>query len=371
MPSRGPLRASGLVDPAEGLSFSGAVIAQPQYESLALNVSVEPRTEMASSRPPEMAAGTLAELPQAVSSQSASPEEEAKPDCDTSQSDLFCVYEIQSGDTLSGIAAKFGLTGNEDVAPWELLVASNKPDITSEDDLLQIGQKLRIPTAPAAIADAAAAAAADGEGSGGAPSRSAVIHTVLRTQTLSEIADIYGVTVEDIVNANRLSDPNSLQIGDELLIPNPTQIEAPPAPGGSGGSGGSGQPSVGPRSASGFIWPTTGPISSYYGPGHPLGIDIDLYASPNAPIGAAMSGTVTFAGGNSCCSYGLYVVIEHGNGVQTVYAHLSELSVSVGERVSQGELIGYGGRTGYATGNHLHFEVHVNGNIVNPLSYLP
>jgi len=84
-----------------------------------------------------------------------------------------------------------------------------------------------------------------------------------------------------------------------------------------------------------------------------------------------MAGVVTFAGGNACCSYGLYVVIEHGNGYQTLYAHLSKVSVSVGERVSQGELIGYGGRTGYATGPHLHFEVYVNGAVVDPLAYLP
>jgi len=84
-----------------------------------------------------------------------------------------------------------------------------------------------------------------------------------------------------------------------------------------------------------------------------------------------MAGVVTFAGGNACCSYGLYVVIDHGNGYQTLYAHLSKVSVSVGERVSQGELIGYGGRSGYATGPHLHFEVHVSGAIVDPLAYLP
>jgi len=119
------------------------------------------------------------------------------------------------------------------------------------------------------------------------------------------------------------------------------------------------------------MWPTTGPISSYYGPAHPLGIDIDLFSNPNAPIGAAAAGTVSFAGGNACCSYGYYVVVDHGNGIQTLYAHFSSISVSVGERVAAGEILGLGGRTGYATGNHLHFEVHVNGAIVNPLEYLP
>jgi len=278
--------------------------------------------------------------------------------CDTSQSSLYCVYTVQEGDTLGSIAVKFGIKGNleEDVAPYELLVHSNKPDIVSEDDLLQIGQKLRIP-----------------RGNG-------VIHTVLRNDTLSDIASIYDVPVDDIlaVAGNDLADPDSLSIGKEILIPNPKRFAFPvasssPTPSG-GGAAEAQAPSIvsgGSRSGSGFIWPTSGPISSPFGPGHPLGIDIDLFSNPNAPIGAAMAGVVTFAGGNACCSYGLYVVVDHGNGYQTLYAHLSKIAVSVGQRVSQGQLLGYGGRTGYATGNHLHFEVHRNGAVINPFSVLP
>jgi murein DD-endopeptidase MepM/ murein hydrolase activator NlpD len=122
----------------------------------------------------------------------------------------------------------------------------------------------------------------------------------------------------------------------------------------------------------GFIWPVTGPITSYFGPSHPLGIDIGL--GPNGvgiPIHAAMAGTVSFAGGNACCSYGYYVVVDHGGGFQTLYGHLSKIDVSVGESVSQGETVGLSGTTGYSTGPHLHFEVHLNGKVVNPLSYLP
>jgi murein DD-endopeptidase MepM/ murein hydrolase activator NlpD len=119
------------------------------------------------------------------------------------------------------------------------------------------------------------------------------------------------------------------------------------------------------------MWPAGGPISSYYGPNHPLGIDIDLFNNAGAPISAAMGGVVTFAGGNACCSYGYYVVIDHGNGYQTLYAHLSSVGVSVGEVVGQGQYIGNGGSTGYSTGDHLHFEVTLNGSRVNPLNYLP
>ena len=77
------------------------------------------------------------------------------------------------------------------------------------------------------------------------------------------------------------------------------------------------------RLRSGFIWPASGPISSYFGPSHPLGIDIDFFANPNQAVGAAAAGTVTFAGGDACCSYGYYVIIDHGNGFETLYGHFS------------------------------------------------
>ena len=104
---------------------------------------------------------------------------------------------------------------------------------------------------------------------------------------------------------------------------------------------------------------------------HPLGIDIDLFNNPYAPIGAATSGTVTFAGGDPCCSYGLHVIIVSPDGIETLYAHLSSIDVSAGQQVAQGEILGNAGCTGFCTGNHLHFEVIDNGVRVNPLDYLP
>jgi murein DD-endopeptidase MepM/ murein hydrolase activator NlpD len=122
----------------------------------------------------------------------------------------------------------------------------------------------------------------------------------------------------------------------------------------------------------GFIWPITGPLSSYFGPRHPLGIDIDLYGRAGTPIVAARGGTVKFAGGNPCCSYGYYVDIDHGDGYMTRYAHFRAAPpVRIGQRVEQGQVVGYAGTTGYSTGVHLHFEIHRNGAIVNPLSLLP
>jgi murein DD-endopeptidase MepM/ murein hydrolase activator NlpD len=285
-----------------------------------------------------------------VSAASAGSPTAGLPPCDTSQSILYCVYTIQPGDTLSKIAAEFGLK-NGDVKASDLLVHSNRPDIAGEDDLLQIGQKIRIPT------------------------QNAVVHLVRSGETASTIADLYDVRLEEIalLPQNQVTDLNSLKIGQELLVPNPTRFARPAPVAASGGSSAASSQIVrgGQASRSGFIWPASGPISSYFTAGHPLGIDIDFHSSPNQAVGAAAAGTVVFAGGNPCCSYGLYVVIDHGNGFETLYAHFSSVAVSVGQRVSQGQVVGYGGRTGYATGNHLHFEVHLNGSVVNPLVYLP
>jgi murein DD-endopeptidase MepM/ murein hydrolase activator NlpD len=278
--------------------------------------------------------------------------------CDPTQSKIYCVYTVQEDDTLSDIAAKFNLKGNDDLTAWEMLAQSNKPDVVDEDDL-SVGQKLRIPIQPG------------------------IIHTILSAQTLSEIADQYDVSGRAImaVAGNGIANPDALKVGQELLVPNPTRYARPapaPAPSSSASSdesssssSASAAGSTGPSSGAGFIWPTSGPISSRFGPGHPLGIDIDLFRTPTAPIMAAASGTVTFAGGNTCCSYGLYVIVDHGNGYQTLYAHLSRIAVDVGQRVSQGTVLGSGGRTGYATGNHLHFEVHRNGSVINPMGVLP
>ena len=88
-------------------------------------------------------------------------------------------------------------------------------------------------------------------------------------------------------------------------------------------------------------------------------------------MGAATEGTVVFAGGNACCSYGLYVVIMSPGGIETLYAHLNSIYVSQGEYVSQGQGIGVIGNSGYSTGVHLHFEVIDNGVRQDPLDYLP
>jgi hypothetical protein len=122
------------------------------------------------------------------------------------------------------------------------------------------------------------------------------------------------------------------------------------------------------RASTRLVWPASGPISSYFGPSHPLGIDV---AQSKGNIVAAMAGTVVFAGGNPCCSYGIYVVIDSPDGVRTLYGHLSTLAVRRGQKVKQGATLGKVGSTGTSTGPHLHFEVIDRGVRQDPLRYLP
>ena len=124
------------------------------------------------------------------------------------------------------------------------------------------------------------------------------------------------------------------------------------------------------ESTAGFIWPINGAITSYYGPrwgSMHTGIDID--GTTGQPIAASKSGTVVMASAYS--GYGNAVIIDHGGGISTLYAHLSSFSVSNGQFVSQGQTVGAVGCTGSCTGDHLHFEVRVNGSPVDPLNYLP
>jgi murein DD-endopeptidase MepM/ murein hydrolase activator NlpD len=132
----------------------------------------------------------------------------------------------------------------------------------------------------------------------------------------------------------------------------------------SGGGGGNG----GAPSASGFIWPVSGPITSGFGwRWGRMHEGIDIGAACGTPIRAAASGTIVYAGWMD--GYGNLIVIDHGGGLATAYGHQSALYVGGGS-VSQGQTIGAVGSTGHSTGCHLHFEVRVNGTPVNPLNYL-
>jgi murein DD-endopeptidase MepM/ murein hydrolase activator NlpD len=125
-----------------------------------------------------------------------------------------------------------------------------------------------------------------------------------------------------------------------------------------------------------FIWPVSGPITSPFGyrtdpvtGGQEYHSGLDIGASCGTPIKAAGTGVIISAGFNSG-GYGNMTLINHGNGLSTLYGHQSSIIVTAGQSVTQGQLIGYVGSTGKSTGCHLHFEVRVNGNPVDPSGYL-
>ena len=140
---------------------------------------------------------------------------------------------------------------------------------------------------------------------------------------------------------------------------------------------GSGSSYSGSSSDYGFSWPCTArAITCPFGPRyHPItGVysnhsGMDIGAGYGSPIYACASGTVTTATYGT--AYGYYVTINHGNGFSTLYGHMTRYTVSAGDYVTKGEIIGYVGSTGWSTGPHLHLTMYYNGSLVNPLDYLP
>jgi murein DD-endopeptidase MepM/ murein hydrolase activator NlpD len=243
---------------------------------------------------------------------------------------VFFEYEVQPGDTVSGVAERFGI--GVDHILW------NNVDVIEDADSLSIGAVLQVPGV---------------EG---------IIHSARLGDTASDLAVEYDSTTEAIVEfeANGFGgNPDNLPIGALILVPGGRRIP-PPA------EAVSPAPNV---EAATWAWPATGRLTNVFGGRHPLGIDISMVVG--TPLRAAMSGQVVFVGGSACCSYGYHVIIDHGEGYETLYAHLSEVYVSTGQWVSGGEIIARSGNTGYSTGPHLHFEVRQNEVYRDPLTYLP
>jgi murein DD-endopeptidase MepM/ murein hydrolase activator NlpD len=245
---------------------------------------------------------------------------------------IFFEYVVQPGDTLTGLAERFGI--GSDFIVW------NNSEVTDRN-LLPVGVTLQI------------------------PSIEGIIHSVRKGESVSSIAALYGADPQDIVQfeANGLAnDPNKLQPNQLIMVPGghilpPKAVPADTVPPAS---------SVG---SDGWAWPAVGPLTSTYGPWHPLGIDIGI--PTGTPILAARAGTVVFAGGNPCCSYGYHIILDNGDGYETIYGHLSDFRSQLGDHVAQGQLIGISGSTGHSTGPHLHFEIRRDGVIQNPELFLP
>ena len=136
--------------------------------------------------------------------------------------------------------------------------------------------------------------------------------------------------------------------------------------GAQGGSSGSGD---GTPSAGGLIWPVSGPITSGFGwRWGRMHEGVDLAVPNGTPVVAAKAGVVIVAGWMG--GYGNLVVVDHGGSISTAYGHNTSVTVGIGQRVEQGQLIAYSGSTGHSTGPHVHFEVRINGGAVDPMGYL-
>jgi murein DD-endopeptidase MepM/ murein hydrolase activator NlpD len=248
------------------------------------------------------------------------------------------VHVVEEGETISNIAELYSL--NQDTIFWENnLTASSTISPGDELNILPI----------------------DG-----------VRHRVSRGETVFSIGRRYGLTdsqIQAIVDYpfnDFLNDETfELAIGQQIMVPGgtpprriPTRPTTPTTP-----------TEFAPVAASGtgqFVWPTSGGISQGYSFYHRA---LDISNRGGGPILAADSGTVVASGWDSS-GYGNRIVIDHGNGFVTLYAHLSVLQVSPGQRVNRGAVIGQMGSTGRSTGVHLHFEIRQGGVYHNPFNFL-
>jgi len=210
-----------------------------------------------------------------------------------------------------------------------------------------------------------------------------VFHRVERGQTLWRIARAYGVPLEDLLAANGISEPTDLATGRMLFVPGATALlhvppyPAPPPPEMPRPSdvpprASAPAPAV-PSAPEAFAWPVTGgEILSRYGAPRRgrRHAGVDIRGPKGHDILATRGGEVAYSG-SALRGYGKMVVLDHGDGLQSVYAHASELLVKTGDRVERGQSIARIGRTGNATTEHCHFEIRKDRVPVDPLPYFP
>lgn len=233
------------------------------------------------------------------------------------------IHTVRSGETLWDIANSYGITVSQ-------IVSANN---IKNSNRIRVGQELKILTVKG------------------------VLHKVAYGESLWEIAQRYGISLVEIIDANKISNPSTIQPGMEIVIPGATQLLVKDAL------------VVNGQLQKAFDWPVRGRISSHFGPrwGR-MHNGLDLAVVTGTPVRAAADGRVTFSGENG--GYGFVVYIDHGNQVETRYAHNSRLVVKAGQQVKRGDIIAYSGNTGISTGPHLHFEIRYRGNPVDPIKYL-
>jgi len=244
-------------------------------------------------------------------------------------------YTVQPNDNVWAIAQGFGLAA-------ETVLWAN-PSVEKSPDLLRVGQSLIIPPV-------------DG-----------IYYTIQAGDTVAKLAKKYKTTVEKIVSFefNHLAEPYQLLPGQKIMLPDarkpvPTLNYYPMTRVGSA-------PAGAPKGTGRFAWPTQGILTQRFWSGHPA---IDIANRTGTPILAADAGYVVMAGRDTW-GYGNQVVIDHGNGFKTRYAHLNTILVKAGMKVQKNQQIGTMGSTGRSTGPHLHFEIIYNGVRRNPQGFLP
>ncbi len=261
-------------------------------------------------------------------------------------------YTVQRGDSVFAIAKKF------DLEP-ESILWGNYDTLNDDPDMLQPGLDLNI-------------LPVDG-----------VLYLWKSGDTLDSVAAAFKVDPREIVDwPGNAIDPVEPEIGDGavLVVPGgkrefrqwlvPIISRGNAGVGAAFGSGGcSGDFSGGAVGSGAFIWPAANHYLSGndYWSGH---LAIDIAAGQGALLWASDSGAVVYAGWSGG-GYGNMVMVDHGNGYQTLYAHMSSVTVTCGQSIGQGQTIGYSGSTGNSTGAHLHFEVRSNGGFINPWFVLP
>jgi LysM repeat protein len=251
-------------------------------------------------------------------------------------------YTVRLGDTLYGIAIAQGVTVDG-------IVAANA---LTRSDQIYVGQVLNLPEA--------------GQTARPAPAQTAVSHRVVQGQTLYEIALRYGVTVSALSAANGINNPAQIVAGQVLSIPS-AQAGSSSVAYASQGDGLCVNVELQGTGTGYFIRPVRGyVITQQFFPWHS---GIDLALDTGNSVFAADSGTVIFAGWNPV-GYGNLIVLDHGNGWRTYYAHLSQITVSCGAWIPRGSIVGASGSTGNSTGPHLHFEMLRYGIAVNPGGYI-